>query len=101
MDGSVSCCVSGCGGTGSAQACGEVDTPDACEFAATTNGKTYSFNLATPISGYPQGSLNENGYSFLLETLLHLPNFRVLSRLRVLRRCQNSRIMHRSVSCNS
>jgi hypothetical protein len=67
--------------TGSAQTCGEVDTPDACEFAATTNGKMYSFNLATPISGYPQGALNENGYSFLLETLLHLPSFRVLCRL--------------------
>jgi hypothetical protein len=48
--------------TGSAQTCGEVDTPDACEFAATTNGKMYSFNLATPISGYPQGALNENGF---------------------------------------
>lgn len=48
-----------------AQECANSAQADACEWAAITNGKKYSFNLVTPIKGYPHGVLSEDGYCFL------------------------------------
>lgn len=47
---------------GIAQTCSNSENSDACEWEAITNGKKYSFNLATPIKGYPHGILSEDGF---------------------------------------
>ena len=47
---------------GRAQSCANMDNSDACVWAITTNGKKYSFNLASPIKDHPHGILSEDGY---------------------------------------
>jgi len=47
---------------GRAQSCANMDNSDACVWAITTNGKKYSFNLASPIKDHPHGILSEDGF---------------------------------------
>ncbi|KAG0594125.1 hypothetical protein M758_UG050100 [Ceratodon purpureus] len=47
---------------GTAQSCAKFVNLDACEWAAITNGKKYSFNLLNPIKAYPHGILSEDGF---------------------------------------
>jgi hypothetical protein len=45
-----------------ASTCTNSANSDACSWAATTNKKKYSFNLATPIKSFPHGILSEDGF---------------------------------------
>jgi hypothetical protein len=44
------------------ETCSNSANSDACEWAAISNKKKYSFNLATPTKAFPHGILSEDGF---------------------------------------